>query len=433
MPNPSEQSAARAGAQVAPRYRWVVLGIAWLAMFMTFVDRLAWANVAASASTSLHLPVAALGGFVTAFYVGYVAANAATGIITDRVGPRITLPCALLALGILTYCFSMTTSVAAGVVIQCLMGLAAGVDYAAVVKLIASWFAVRQRARAVGIVFTSISVAVIATNTGIPVELLHTSWVAIYKVLGVTTAASSLACFVFLRNSPESAGAFRGNRIPVRSFVLLLRDKNYWLTTLAGFGACWGGLGFMFWTNALMQKGLGFSPVQSGLVGTVFGIASVVGSPLIGILSDWLGRPRKWITSAVILTIAASLLVFGRLTALVPMQMVAAILGIAAFGWGALVATIITEIVGIELAGGAIGLSNAAQQLGGVLMPLAVGMVFQSTGSFHLAFVTLAAGPLLGGIAVLALREGPLAVNLEAGVQPIEETPQTSAQAGASN
>ena len=64
-----------------------------------------------------------------------------------------------------------------------------------------------------------------------------------------------------------------------------------------------------------------------------------------------------------------------------------------------------------RLAASAIGVSNAAFQVGSVLVPLAVGMVFQSTSSFNLAFITLAIGPLVGGVAILAVREG-LAANL---------------------
>lgn len=387
-------------------------------MFLTFVDRLAWANVASSASNTLHLPVVALGGFFTAFYVGYVAANAISGVATDRLGSRITLPCALLALGVLTYAFSMVRSVSMGIVIQCLMGLAAGVDYAAVIKIVAGWFAPHQRARAIGAVVTSMSVGVIAANTGIPAGLIHASWGRIYQVLGLATAASSVLCFLFLRDAPKGSPSTR-RHVNLQSITPFLKNRNFWLATLAGFGACWGSIGFMFWTNALMQKGLGFTPVQSGFVATVFGAASVVGSPLVGVFSDWLGRPRKWLTAGIIFAIGVGLLVFGRLTDLLPMQVVAALLGIASFGWGALIATIITELVGVDVAASAIGLSNATQQLGAVLMPIAVGVVFQVTSSFYLAFVTLAAGPILGGLAVCAVREGSTANGAESRQAPI--------------
>ena len=51
-------------------YRWIILFFTWIAFLIGFIDRLAWANVAVSVGESLGMQVAALGVFVTAFYVG---------------------------------------------------------------------------------------------------------------------------------------------------------------------------------------------------------------------------------------------------------------------------------------------------------------------------------------------------------------------------
>ena len=76
--------AAEATAAAGPvSYRWVILFIAWISFLVSFVDRLAWGNVAISVGQSLGIPVAALGIFVTAFYIGYVIANFIGGFSSD--------------------------------------------------------------------------------------------------------------------------------------------------------------------------------------------------------------------------------------------------------------------------------------------------------------------------------------------------------------
>ena len=85
--------------------RWLVLALAWLAFLLSYVDRLAWSNVASSMGHGLGIPVAALGVFVTAFYVGYVASNLLGGLASDGVGPRVMLTLALLGLGLSTLHF----------------------------------------------------------------------------------------------------------------------------------------------------------------------------------------------------------------------------------------------------------------------------------------------------------------------------------------
>ncbi|MFX8156668.1 hypothetical protein ABTL03_19455, partial [Acinetobacter baumannii] len=75
------QAASHAQTETS-RYRWVVLAVVWAAFLLSYVDRVAWSSVAAPVGHSLGLSVSMLGAFVTAFYIGYVLANIAGGILT---------------------------------------------------------------------------------------------------------------------------------------------------------------------------------------------------------------------------------------------------------------------------------------------------------------------------------------------------------------
>jgi nitrate/nitrite transporter NarK len=65
----------------------------------------------------------------------------------------------------------------------------------------------------------------------------------------------------------------------------------------------------------------------------------------------------------------------------------------------------VAEIAGAKLVGSATGMTNAFWQLGNVIVPLVVGVVYQSTHSFGTAFVALAAGPLFATLVMFAVRE----------------------------
>ena len=75
-----------------------------------------------------------------------------------------------------------------------------------------------------------------------------------------------------------------------------------------------------------------------------------------------------------------------------------------AFVYSPLMGAIITEVSGAELAASATGIINALWQIGSVIVPLVVGAVFQSTGSFPAAFVALAIGPAFGALIMLFVR-----------------------------
>ena len=383
-------------------YRWVILLVTWAAFLLSFIDRLAWGNVAVSVGASLGMSIAALGVFVTAFYVGYVAANAIGGFFTDWLGGRLMLMAALVPLGVFTFLFSFTESVVTGLVLQGLMGLSAGVDYSACVKLITSWFGIRDRGRAMGLFLTGSSLGVVTTNLIVPPLLTSLGWTGVYRGLGIMTSIFGVICFLALRDSPSKL-AQKTREKP--QFALLFRNRDLLFLALAGFGALWGTWGFAFWANALMIKGHHLSVEKAGYIVAFFGIGAVIAKPLVGLISDWLGGIRKVPSIICLAVFVLMLLIFGRLETESAFLIAAPLLGVTAFVYSPLMAAMIAEAAGRSLAGSATGLTNAIWQLGSVIVPLAVGFVFQATQSFNAAFITLAAGPLFGLLCMLVVRE----------------------------
>jgi len=381
--------------------RWFILFVAWAALLLSFLDRLIWANVAVQVGGSLGLPIKELGIFVTAFYMGYVVANALGGVATDWLGSRRTLACALIPLGASTFLFSFTTSREIGLLLQVLMGLAAGADYSACVKLTAAWFPFKQRGRAMGFLMTASSAGVVIANALVPTLSQSLGWGAVYRIMGTVTAIAGVACFFVLRDAPATRIA------PVRPphVARLWGNRDLMFLALAGFGALWGTWGFAFWSNALMIKGYGISPVRAGIITMMYGVGAIAAKPLVGLLSDWLGGRRKLLIIICLACFVGMLLIFGELRSERALLLTAPILGITAFVYSPLTAAMVAEIAGPDLAGSATGLTNAFWQLGSVTVPLAVGAVFQQTHSFFAAFVTLALGPLFGVIMMFAVRE----------------------------
>jgi len=387
-------------AVAEPRYRWVVCAVAWAAFTLSFMDRLAWGNLQLQVGQSLGLPLAGLGLFVSAFYGGYVLSNAVIGYVTDTWGPRLVLAASAVLLGLATATFGYTTSVAMGLAIQIVMGVSAGADYAACVKLLTTWFPPRERGRAIGIWYTGSSLAVVFTNTLIPPLAAALGWTGAYQALGGVTLLLGLLCWLVLRNGPEATVTLQ--RPDTRA---LLRNRNILLVSLAGFGALWGTWGFAFWSNALMVRGHGLAPAQAATIVALFGLGAAVAKPLIGFFSDWLGGRRKPLALACLAAFVVMLFVFGSLETETAFRIAAPILGVAAFGYSPMMTALVAELAGKASAGSASGITNAFWQLGNLLVPVVVGLVFQVTGSFLAAFAALACGPLLAILALLAVRE----------------------------
>ncbi|CAG2150699.1 Membrane sensor protein UhpC [Cupriavidus yeoncheonensis] len=397
------------------RIRWLVLTVAWAALVLSTVCRLAWGTLAIPLGQSLSLPLAALGMFVTAFYVGYVLSNFVCGFATDRVGGRVALSASLVSLAVATYAFSYTPSLTVGLVLQALMGLTAGADYAAGVKLVTTWFEKRERGRAVGLLMSASSVAVIATNAILPTLVEAYGWRLSYRLLGVLAVFLAVVCATVLRDRAQAADVSRpGERSlhrarphgEILADIRALMTRNFVLLALAGCGAFWGTLGFTAWAIPLMVKAHHVAPVQAGYVLAVAGIAGLFAKPAIGWLSDSVGARRKLLAILSLIFFCAALLAFGRLDDLAAFRLAAPFIGVGAFVYSPLLVTMVAEQAGLSKAGSAAGVANAVWQLGSALSPALVGLVFQAQHSFPLAFAVLAAGPLVGAICLAFIKEG---------------------------
>ena len=383
-----------------PGYRWRVLALVWAAFVLSCVDRYAWGTIAAPVGQSLGISVAMLGAFSTAFYLGYAAANLAGGPLTDLVGGRTALLMAMLPLGAATFCFGYVHTLAAGIAVQILMGLASGADYCAGLKLINAWFG-RDKGRAIGIFATATSISIAAANVIVPALTTRYGWANAFHTLGIVTAAVGIVAFVGAGRAPTNVSR---ERLTVGHLKALSRNRDFILLSTAGCAGLWGTIGFVTWANALLTKHFGFAPAVSGGVLTVVGVAAFFSKPLIGWASDLMPRYRRHLAVGCLSTFAVVLLVFGFCSTLTQFYLVAPLLGIAGYGYLAILIAQITNVAGATSAGSAAGISNAFWQLGGAIAPIAVGYTFAGTGSFLYALVVVAMGPVIAAVTLLFMR-----------------------------
>lgn len=393
------------------RFRWVVLLLCWLAFTMTSVDRATWGPAAGSVGAELGVTLAGLGVFATGYYIGYVVSNVFGGFLGDWFGGRAVIAVSMVVAGGFMLAFGETTSAVVGIAFQAGIGLFAGADYAAGVKLIASWFRPQDRGTAMGVFMTATSLGLVVANAIVPSLIQASGWRLSYHVFGAASIVVGLACLLLLRNAPDEGAqpptaADRDKETRhLPDLRPLLHNRDLLLLGLAGFGALWGTYGFITWSNLLMVRGHGIDPVQAGVVVVIFGAAAVIAKPLIGIVTDLLGGGRKIPVIVVLAGFVATLLLFGTASTNTQFLWIAPFLGVAAYVYSPLMVALIPNLSGTRLAGTAAGATNAFWQLGSTIVPVTVGVMFQATDSFLVAFLVLAAGPLLAILPMLFIRE----------------------------
>lgn len=385
-------------------YRWVVLAMSWAAFTVTSVDRSTWGPASAAVSDSLGVPLTALGVFATGYYIGYVVSNAAGGVFIDWFGPRRILAVFGAAAGLAMIAFGSSTSFALGLGLQAVVGLFAGVDFAAGLKLISVWFEPGERKLAAGVFMTATSLGTVIANVVVPSLIAASGWSASYHVFGAITVGIALLCLLLVRNG--TAGSAERTACALPDVRPLLRNRDLLLLGLAGFGGLWGTYGFITWSNNLMVKGSGIDPVHVGLVLALFAGIAIGVKPVVGWVCARFGLGLRLPIAVLLAYFGVVLLIFGTLDSLPWFLVVAPLLGIGAYAYSPLTAAMTTLLVDRQVAGSAAGAVNAFWQLGSVIVPAVIGPVFVATGSFTAAFAALAAGPLIGAVMALFIRVG---------------------------
>lgn len=388
-------------------YRWIVLLLCWLGFVLTSVDRSAWGPSSLEVGQSLAVPLASLGVFATCYYIGYVISNAGAGVLIDRLGGRFLISVSLIGAGLFMFVFGSTKSATLGIAVQGIIGLFAGAEYSAGMKLLASWFRPKELGKVMGIYTSATALGVLIANTTVPRIIAHYDWTVSYHVFGGVSVIAGIVCYLVLRPGPVYVAPPKDVASESR-FKALIKNKDLLLLALAGFGGFWGTYGFVIWSNALMVKGRGVTPTTAGTIVAIFAVMGVFGKPLMGWLSDRLNGARRVPAMAMLALFSVMLLVFGSIKTELGFILAAPLLGLAAYCYLPMIVALVPRLVGSKLVGTAAGATNAFWQIGSVLVPMAVGTVFAMTGqSFIAALATLAIGPLIGCVAMYFVNEHP--------------------------
>jgi sugar phosphate permease len=343
--------------------------------------------------------------FVTTYYVGYVISNIIGGFLSDWLGARLIVGLSIFLSGGFMLGFGEAKSHAMGLVFQACIGLCAGAEVGGGVKLITGWFLPERRGFAMGLFMTATSLGLVVANAVVPRLMETHTWRTSYHLFGFTSIALGIGCLFLLRPGPielENEGSGESPRLP--DIRPILRNRSLLLLALAGFGAVWGTYGFISWSNLLMTRGAGIDPVQAGTVVVVFGAVAVFSKPIIGFVGDALGLSRARLSIAILVSFTCTLIAFSFATTATQFLLIAPFLGISAYVYSPVMMAMIPTLSGPKLAGSATGGVNAFWQLGSVIVPAVVGVVFAATSSFQLVFLILAAGPCLAIVPLLFLR-----------------------------
>lgn len=362
---------------------WPSLLAAWLHFEVSFM---AWMLVGALGvfiAEDFSLTATQKGFMVAVPLLGGSLFRIAVGVVSDRVGPRLTgFVSMLVAVVPLGWAWLAAETFLQMIGVGLLLGIA-GASFAVSLPLASRAYPLAHQGLAMGVAGSGNSGAIVSIALA-PFLAVKLGWHAVFGVMIPLALATAMAYWTLARDHDPQDGA-ADHRM---DFSRLLHEPDtYWFCLL--YSITFGGfVGLSSYLSIFFFDQYGLSRVEAGMTAAVCALAGSFSRPVGGFVADRLGGLR--VLSFLYPLIAAFLGVVSLLFAL-PITLAAVFLGMTCLGMGnGVIFQVVPQRFRREI-GAISGLVGAAGGIGGFLLPAALGLFRDLTGTYATGFVLFAA------------------------------------------
>ena len=385
----------------ASRYEWIIVAVGVLVMLACLgVARFAFGIILPAMAKGLALDYEQQGWLGTGYFSGYMVMVALAPFLAARTGNRaaITLGLSLIALSMASLGF------AGGYVPALVLYSATGVGSSAanisMMAMIANWFGPARRGTATGLVIMGNGLGIILSGFLVPlvVEMAgENGWRVAWLCLALVAALVAIMAGVFLRNAPKDQRE-RNQSEPTPSgkghgrFITHL-GLIYFL-----FGLTYIVYATFFVTTLVDEQA--FAHDVAGRFWAWVGFFSLFSGPLLGRVSDVMGRRSGLVAAYGVQTGAYLLAAYGVLVSNQPALYGSVVLfGLTAWSVPAIMAATIADRLGPKRTAKGFSQITFFLAVGQVLGPVGAGKLANHVGGFAWCYA-ICAGLTLCAIAL---------------------------------
>ena len=384
-------------------HRWAMLAGVWLLYACFGMTTASLAPLVGPITRDLGVGHAAMGLVFGAWQLVYIASAAPGGMAMDRIGPRRTLFAAGMVMALSGALRASADGYGFFLFAVALFGIGGPLVSVGAPKVIALWFAGKDRAFAMGVYITGPSLGAntaLALTNPVLMPLFDQDWRAVLAVYAAGSAAAA-GIWLLISAHPQArhveAQLASEPREPVlKVYGELLRLPTVQLMLVLSVGVFFFNHGLNNWLPTLL-RGKGLAPETADLWAMTPTLVGVVGSLLI----PRLATPRRRLPIMIGLLGAAFTATLLLQLAPGPLLGTGLVLqGIARSSLMTVAILILVELpeIGARRAGAASGLFFSAAEIGGVSGPVMLGAMSEATGGFDAALY------LLSGMMIAMMR-----------------------------
>ena len=383
--------------QIVTRYRWGIFTTLALAYFFVYFHRLSLSVVANDIAREFSVSASVLGLLGSLYFYCYAIMQLPAGLLSDSIGPRRTVTFFLIIASVGSFIFGIAPNIEFAFVGRILVGFGVSMVFIPTMKILSQWFRTREFALMAGILNAVGGLGVMAATWLLALLTTKLGWRLSFELIGGFTLIIAVGVWIIVRDKPSdmqwptiqeidgrqkskkgtqtSLGLLEGARIVITS-------KHFWPVAIwfffdcgvfFGFGALWGG--------PYLAHVYGMSGPEAGAILSMIAWGMIIGSPLLGFLSDRVLKSRK----KLFILCGCALSVVFLVLYIYPASLTKGVLALLFFFISVCSSAIVVlgftttkELFPLSIAGTSVGTVNLFPFLGGaVYMPL-LGRVLDS-------------------------------------------------------
>lgn len=287
-------------------YRWVVLAVFGLVNLTIQTLWIAYAPITREAAAYYGTSELRVGLFAMSFMIAFVPLSIPASWAIDALGVRRAVgfgAALMLVCGPLRGFAGRSYPLA----IAATIGLAIAQPFLlnAWTKVPAQWFAVSQRATAVGIVTLASLVGTALGMVLTPALVAHHDLAEVQTWYGAAAAVSAVLFLALARERPPTPPCAPGMEVRALmrdGLVHALRVRPFWIYLGVAFVGMGIFNGVSTWIEGIVEP-RGFSPTQAGTVGALMLVGGLFGAVVIPPISDKQRKRRRFLLLGMALTI----------------------------------------------------------------------------------------------------------------------------------
>lgn len=394
--------------------RWAIfLIICFVYLFVVF-HRVSTSVIAKDLLEAFQTNATALGFMSSMYFYFYALEQPVVGYCSDRYGPRRVIGFCTLVAAAGCFLFAAAPTVGWATAGRGLIGIGVGGVYVPAFKVISVWFRKDEFAGMLGLLMSVGNLGAVIAAT--PLAWAANAWGfrSSFVLMGGLTLLLAVLAFKKIpdHNRPsvvDSKGPTASSGSTRADVIDILKTNSFWLSGavfLGGYGTLVTLQGL--WTTPFLMVALSMERIAASNLNMLISIGVIIGSPLIGWLSDRFAADKYRLLVIILIAYTATwafMIFFYKPFGTTGVGLLLFIMGIVAGGFISVGWATIRESTPARLMGLTTGLLNPAPILGVAVFQVLTGYILDhsekmgnaySTGGFQNAFMSCLAANCVG-------------------------------------